>query len=115
MLALSGVVGSAVALLRKKGRIAAGCSTVSQSGAFCSAARLLLLCVVVSNVGFLPSDAIYDLVKERKESKIIAASQKRPVVSRGWSGMPEKQIPPRGESVLTDSPLHSSSYNSLHI
>lgn len=51
--------------------------------------------MVVSNVGFLPSDAIYDLVSERKEGKIIAASQKRPAVNHSCSGMSKKQNPPR--------------------
>lgn len=57
-----------------------------------------MLCAVVSNVGFLPSDAAYDLVSERKENKVIAASQKRPDVKRSWSRMPKKQIPPREKS-----------------
>lgn len=54
----------------------------------------LVRCVVVSSGGFLPSDAVYDLVSGRKESKVIAARQKRPSVNHHWRGMPE-QVPPR--------------------
>lgn len=51
----------------------------------------------------------------RKESKIVAASQKRPPVNCSWSGMPRKEIPPRGMSQCWMMPLYFAPHTRTYV